>query len=177
MATEPLTGRGVPLAHAIVSTVNQHMVQAFVLAIWSANPNIPRPAYILTDMQEALYDGAALAIYMLRATDPDRNTKKSFVPGSFWCLFHVFRAWMNRLQKHIDLQHHMQCLAYLPTEESFDTRLRELRAMYPNVEVSAGKHKRKNWWDFFDFNYLRFKVSSFKCTRVSLPVPGLLCCA
>ena len=149
MAAEPLTGRGVPLAHAMVTTVNENIVQMFVLAVWMANSDIPTPTHVVTDMQSCLFDGAQLGLSWFQ-----HLRGEAFRPMSrFWCTFHVLRAWKGRLVAHGALMAKMRALMYLPTKEQFDACLAALRVEFANVEVPLGKAAKGSWWAFFDKTY------------------------
>ena len=149
MAAEPLTGRGVPLAHAMVTTVNESIVEMFVLAVWMANPSMPTPKFIITDMQTCLFEGARLGLNWVRHI----QGRAFQAPVGFWCTFHVLRAWRGRLAGHDVLMAKMRSLLYSPTKSQFDARLRMLRTEFANAVVPLGKEAKGLWWSFFDKFY------------------------
>ena len=162
IAEDPQTGRGLPVGHAIVSSVNTATTAAFIEALWRYSPSVSAPAVVLTDMDNALisgcFDAFCLRLQMARP------------PASRWCIFHVYRAWFGRVagiggDEHRynprELEAGLKLLARASTAEEYDARLADLRTRFCHATIPAGATRsgnRQSFWQYFDTYFHRHKV-------------------
>lgn len=144
---EGVTGRGVPLGHAIVNTVDDRTCGTFLLAMRLVMSSCARPAVVMTDMDHSLSNAFHWAY------------TEAQLPKSYWCLFHVYKAWFQKLTGvNMDLYKGLKGLAAQLTKADFDRVLGELRTSYGDVHIKLKKGEFKPFWDYFDLHYLRYEV-------------------
>ncbi|EDQ86948.1 uncharacterized protein MONBRDRAFT_38199 [Monosiga brevicollis MX1] len=161
---DPETGRGLPVAHALASSVNTATTAIFLEAVWRHSTLVPAPAVVLTDMDNALIAGCFDA-FCTRLQVPR-------APKSRWCIFHVYRAWFGRVSGIAGDAHNynademragLKALARARTPEAYHSKLAELRSRFEHATIPAstsrlgGSHTRQSFWRYFDTYFDSYK--------------------
>ncbi|EDQ84087.1 uncharacterized protein MONBRDRAFT_13149 [Monosiga brevicollis MX1] len=151
LTEEPNTGRGVVIGHAFINGLSASAVARFVEVLWRFNPEVPLPAFVLTDMDRKLINGCTDAFDLL---SKERGSKEI---ACFYCQFHVFQAWHRRLGPKAPegLFAALKDMTLANTEAEFKSLYNYASEKYGGVTTTF-KSKScpvEYFWSYFNTNY------------------------